>query len=145
MHDPLRKGVPEAVKRIRQSGAKVMMITGDSEGTALAIARNAGILDDLATPHSPFEYDLSSGSTTHKTLSGVEIEDIMSQSGLDGLVMMMEDVRVCYRTAPRHKLHIIRALQARGHIVAMTGDGVNDSPALKGSDSIYLTSFLFAH
>jgi len=125
MHDPLRNGVCEAVKRIQQTGARVMMITGDSEGTAVAVARKAGILNDGTDM-----YDRQ----RHKTLSGSDIEELVSVNGIDGLSSVMEDVSVCYRTSPRHKLHIIRALQLKGHVVAMTGDGVNDSPALKCAD-----------
>jgi magnesium-transporting ATPase (P-type) len=142
------------VARIRESGAKVLMITGDSEGTAIAIARDAGILDCRSPDVDGYTFGSSSSSPQtsslkamnkaiinlppyhvggqHKAMSGNEIEDIVNTSGVENLGMLLEDVAVCYRTVPRHKLHIIRALQSRGHVVAMTGDGVNDSPALKG-------------
>ena len=123
MHDPLRPGVDEAMRRIKQSGARVMMITGDSEGTAVAVAKSAGIIENPSG--GMFQRQ------SNRTLAGTDIEDIVRSSGIEGLASIMEDVVVCYRTSPRHKLHIIRALQARGHFVAMTGDGVNDSPALK--------------
>lgn len=129
MHDPLRAGVAEAVRKIQHTGTRVMMITGDSEGTAVAIARHAGLLGD--------DFLVASGGGRGRkgmqTLSGPEIEDLVSR-GLGPLADVIEDVCVCYRTSPRHKLFIIQALQQRGHAVAMTGDGVNDSPALKAAD-----------
>lgn len=118
LRDPLRAEIVEAVHRIKATGAKVMMITGDSESTALSIGRLAGIYDP---------------ALNHKVLSGREIEDL-ARGGKENLGSVMDNVVICYRTAPRQKLCIVQALQAKGHVVAMTGDGVNDSPALKAAD-----------
>ena len=126
MHDPLRQGVEKAVKKIQNTGTKVIMITGDSEGTAIAIAKLAGLL--------PRDYHMGDEARgLIKTLSGNEIEGLVSE-GVGPLADVIEEVCVCYRTSPRHKLYIIQALQSRGHAVAMTGDGVNDAPALKAAD-----------
>ncbi len=115
--DPLRDDVNDAVHRILDSGAKVVMITGDAEATAISVGKLAGLYD----------------SNEHQTLSGTEIDDIM-KSGEEGLAAALSDVTICYRTSPRHKLCIVKALQSKGHVVAMTGDGVNDAPALKAAD-----------
>ena len=115
--DPLREGVVEAVDRIKNSGAKILMITGDAEATAVAVGKQAGI-------YQPGQ---------KKVISGNQIEEL-AQLGEDKLADIIEDVSICFRTSPRHKLHIVRALQSKGHIVAMTGDGVNDAPALKAAD-----------
>ena len=112
MADPPKPGVREAVGKCRQAGVKVLMITGDHATTAMAIAEQLGILNK------------------GNMLSGREIE-IMSE---DALCDCIEGIEVCARTTPEHKLRIVRALKRKGHIVAMTGDGVNDAPAVKEAD-----------
>jgi Ca2+-transporting ATPase len=121
MFDPPRPSVSDAVHRIKDSGAKVMMITGDGEETAVAIAKMVGIIDT------------DEGSVSKHIISGREIEEL-SRAGEEALAAVIEEVAVCYRTSAIHKLSIVRALQCRNHVVAMTGDGVNDAPALKAAD-----------
>ena len=118
-HDPLREEVPAALRVCREAGVRVVMITGDSAATALAIAREAG----LVPPH-----DGPAGSPL--VLTGREL-DHTSEAKLEGLVA---HVAVYARVTPVQKLRIVQALQRRGEVVAMTGDGVNDGPALRAAD-----------
>ena len=110
------------------------MVTGDSKETALAIARRCGILgsmetgDLMADGAQPGMEDLEYGSS--EALSGEQLDAIPPDSLADSIA----GVKVFFRVVPRHKLSIVRALQSRGDIVAMTGDGVNDATALKGAD-----------
>lgn len=112
MMDPLRTEAQAAVARCKNAGIRPVMITGDHPLTALAIAREAGIGNGV------------------KVLTGVEL-DAMGAAGLAGAV---GDCSVFARVSPEHKLLIVEALQRRGCVVAMTGDGVNDAPALKRAD-----------
>jgi P-type Ca2+ transporter type 2C len=110
--DPLRADVPDAIAQCRAAGVRVVMITGDYPGTALAIARQAGI------------------STEGGTLTGAEI------SAMDGpaLAEAVKRVNVFARIRPEQKLQLITAYKTGGEVVAMTGDGVNDAPALKAAN-----------
>ncbi len=110
--DPVRPEVPAAVAECRAAGIRVLMITGDYPTTALAIARQAGLAADAA--------DVLSG-------------DDISALGDEALRERLATASVCARIAPEQKLRIVQALKAGGEIVAMTGDGVNDAPALRAA------------
>lgn len=118
MSDPPRKGVDRSIRRLMAGGVKVIMITGDAETTAVAIARKLGM---------PINLNSAIGSPV---LRGDQI-DHMSEAEL---AEAMSRISIFARTSPEHKLKIISALQSRGDVVAMTGDGVNDAPALKKAD-----------
>lgn len=111
MFDPPRKGVADAVALLQSSGVQVVMITGDAEPTALAIARQLG----LRTHATRGQYSQSSSFC----LTGKDI-DSMSKAHL---IERVGSTSVFARTTPRHKMAIVEALQARGAVVAMTGDG----------------------
>lgn len=124
MSDPPRPGVQKALKRLAQGGVKVMMITGDAPTTALAIAKKlemSTIGDRGDFPNSPF---------IKSVLTGDEINKMTDEK----LETAMKYTTIFARTTPDQKMRIISALQSRGDIVAMTGDGVNDAPALKKAD-----------
>lgn len=114
MMDPPRAEVKDAVKTCLDAGIRPVMITGDQPLTALQIARMLQI----------------TSGTDARVVTGVELAR-MSDADLENTV---EQVSVYARVSPEHKLRIVQALQKRGHVVAMTGDGVNDAPALRKSD-----------
>ena len=113
MMDPPREGVAEAVQSFRNAHVQTVMITGDHVDTALAIAKELGI----AQSHE-------------QCMRGEELE-LLSQEELIGRV---EGIRVFARVSPEHKVRIVHALKAKGKTVAMTGDGINDAPALRSAD-----------
>jgi P-type Ca2+ transporter type 2C len=110
--DPIRPGVPDAIKECYNAGIRVAMITGDYPLTAQAIARQVGL-----RPSDRF-------------MTGAEIDKMDNAQ----LQQHIRDVNIFARVMPEHKLHIVEALKANGEIVAMTGDGVNDAPALKSAN-----------
>lgn len=114
MTDPLRPGMPELMRTFHRAGIRTVMITGDQSPTAYAIGR---------------ELDLSEGGQ-------LQILDSTSLDRIDPelLTALVERTHVFARVSPAHKLQIVQALQRGGHSVAMTGDGINDGPALKASD-----------
>jgi Ca2+-transporting ATPase len=112
MLDPPRPEVFEAVKKAKQAGIRVIMITGDNPATATAIAREVGILDNM------------------EVVSGTELDNMSDEE----LANRIGRIAVFARTEPRHKLRIVQALKQNGELVAMTGDGANDAPALKSAD-----------
>lgn len=130
MEDPPRDGVAESVWQLRHGGIRVMMVTGDSRETALAIALRCGIIGSESDQHMPRRHN-SDSQASYEDLSDIELagEDVaMSGDDLDliapkHLAKNIVNTKVFYRVAPRHKLAIVRALQANGDIVAMTGDG----------------------
>ncbi|KFY36777.1 hypothetical protein V495_07613 [Pseudogymnoascus sp. VKM F-4514 (FW-929)] len=124
MSDPPRYGVTKSISTLMKGGVRVIMITGDAEATAVAIAKKLGM--PVAAPRQ----HTSSSVAVKPVLRGDEIDD-MTDEELKGAI---GSTSIFARTSPDHKLKIIRALQARGDIVAMTGDGVNDAPALKKAD-----------
>ena len=113
MIDPPREGVKEAISVCKKAGIKPVMVTGDHKLTAVAIARMIGLIE---------EGDL--------VVSGPELDKRSDKQLLEEI----ERISVFARVSPGHKLRIIRAYKAKGHIIAMTGDGVNDAPAVKSAD-----------
>ncbi|MGP4065484.1 cation-translocating P-type ATPase [Oceanobacillus sp. M65] len=113
MMDPPRKEVKAAIEECNQAGIKTVMITGDHVKTARAIAQNLNLLPE----------------------NGLVLEGHqLSEMSVEDLEDVIDDTYVFARVTPEHKLKIVQAFQRKGHIVAMTGDGVNDAPAIKASD-----------
>merc|ERR1712214_171732 len=139
MIDPPRAAVPDAVLKCRSAGIKVIMVTGDHPITAKAIARSVGIIsegqetvEDIAARRNCSVKDVNPREARAAVVNGGEIKD-MKDKDLDEILMYHTEI-VFARTSPQQKLIIVEGCQRMGRIVAVTGDGVNDSPALKKAD-----------
>jgi Ca2+-transporting ATPase len=117
MMDPPRTEAIDAIAQCKSSGIDVIMITGDHELTAAAVAREIGIIDDKT-------------NRDRVMISGKDLDTIDVKT----LSEKVDYLKVYSRVSPEHKLKIVQALKSKGHIVAMTGDGINDAPALKAAD-----------
>jgi P-type Ca2+ transporter type 2C len=114
MADPVRPGVREAIAACRRAGIRIVMVTGDQSPTAIAVGRALGLVSDGQI----------------RVLEATALAQVNRET-LQGLA---REVDIFARVSPVHKYEIVRALQASGHVVAMTGDGVNDGPALRAAD-----------
>ncbi|KAF3429428.1 hypothetical protein E2986_00650 [Frieseomelitta varia] len=137
--DPPRPAVPDAVKKCRTAGIKVIMVTGDHPVTAMAIAKKVGIISE--GHETRYErallqnksYTQITEADQHATIiTGSELRNMGSME-LDNIIKKYEEI-VFARTSPQQKLNIVESCQRLGEIVAVTGDGVNDSPALRKAD-----------
>ncbi|MGB7528086.1 cation-translocating P-type ATPase [Sphingobacterium cellulitidis] len=113
MIDPPRKEVKDSIEKAKAAGVTTIMITGDHGNTAFAIAKELGIAEDI------------SQVTTGKEINSISYEDLESH---------ISEYRVFARVSPEHKVNIVKAFKAKGNIVSMTGDGVNDAPSLNVAD-----------
>ncbi|MEU3243948.1 cation-transporting P-type ATPase [Streptomyces sp. NPDC006875] len=116
MYDPPRPEVRDAVDACRRAGIRIIMVTGDHPLTAEAVARRVGIVRE----------------TGPAVATGTQL-DALDDSGLDALLANSSELLLC-RVSPEHKMRVVTALQRRGEVVAVTGDGANDAPALKHAD-----------
>jgi len=116
MIDPPREEVKDAIYLCKKAGIRVVMVTGDHRLTAIAVAKELNLLAE--------------NETEGKVLTGEELDKISDEQLTD----MVENVVIYARVSPEHKMRIVKAWKAKGQVVAMTGDGVNDAPALKLSD-----------
>ncbi|XP_026564819.1 potassium-transporting ATPase alpha chain 2 [Pseudonaja textilis] len=139
MIDPPRSTVPDAVMKCRSAGIKVIMVTGDHPITAKAIAKSVGIIsatsetvEDIAKRLNIPVEQVNKREAKAAVVNGMELKDMTSEQ-LDDILIHHSEI-VFARTSPQQKLIIVEGCQRQGAVVAVTGDGVNDSPALKKAD-----------
>jgi Ca2+ transporting ATPase len=128
MQDPPRLEVKSAMDQCSQAGIRVIMVTGDNKATAESVARQVNLIPRKEA--DALEHDVEIADASLVAMTGVEFEDL-SQSDK---VAASQSVSIFSRVEPAHKTVLVEMLQSQGHVVAMTGDGVNDAPALKTAD-----------
>ena len=116
LEDPPREGIDDAIERCKSAGIAVVMVTGDHGATAQAVASSIGVIDRVPDSNQLF--------------AGTAVDELLSSDSHDELL----DARVFSRVTPEQKLKLIELHQQQGHVVAMTGDGINDAPALRKAD-----------
>ncbi|MBE6568769.1 MAG: calcium-translocating P-type ATPase, PMCA-type [Ruminococcaceae bacterium] len=127
LQDEIRPEVSDAVKDCRDAGIQVVMLTGDNARTAASVAGKCGILSGKSAVYIPgMVYDRE----TELVLNGSDLVGLSDEQ----LTEILPDIRVIARVSPTDKSRLVRVSQAAGHIVGMTGDGINDAPALKAAD-----------
>ncbi len=137
LEDPPREGVPEAIQTCHEAGIKVIMVTGDHPFTAEAIARKVGIIgvertrEEVAKMRGVDPKEVTHDEFGAVVVPGSEIDNLTEE---DWNHILSKPEIVFARTSPQQKLEIVKNNQRRGNVVAVTGDGVNDSPALKQAD-----------
>jgi len=129
MRDPPREEAKESVAVCREAGIKVVMITGDNQGTAKAIAKEINLFGGHKKPDDAGNNKIKK-IIEDGIITGSELEELDDKE----FESVVEDIVIYARMMPEQKLRIVKALKDKGHVVAMTGDGVNDAPALKKAD-----------
>lgn len=136
LEDPPKHGVREAIGQCRQAGVKVMMVTGDHPLTAAAIGKKINLMlqetREMVAARTGRAFATIQDHEYNSVVIHGEIIDELSDEDWEHILEKQEIIFA--RTSPKHKLEIVKRCQARGHIVGVTGDGVNDSPALKKAD-----------
>ena len=137
--DPVRKDVPAAILQCHRSGIRVRMVTGDNSLTAVAIAKEAGILNKDYVVGTG-NYEVMDGKKFRELVGGLKTEKdendkpIFRVANMETFGQIAKDLKVLARATPEDKYILVSGLMNLGHIVAVTGDGANDAPALRRAD-----------
>lgn len=134
--DPIREAVPHAVKQCFEAGVKVRMITGDNPATAVAIAKEAGILEADWVKKGKEDYTVMTGAEFREFVGGLDKgeDDVDVIHNIENFKKVRDQLKVLARSSPTDKYIMATGLKQLHHVVAMTGDGTNDAPALKKAD-----------
>lgn len=130
MHDPPRPGVSSAIATCRAAGIRVLVVTGDNKATAEAVCRQLGILDRMSSASHASLAEMGASNPDNGSLTGSEFDRLTTLEQQAAL----QSMAVFARVEPSHKQRLVQMLRSQGHVVAMTGDGVNDAPALRQAD-----------